>query len=75
MLPFFSIYNSGNFTEDGANKLLGTLKTGLAAKKAIFWVGIVIAILMLISIFALVVLFRKKKIYDKKKESLIEVES
>ena len=71
MLPLFTIINSANLTEQGANKLFGALKTGLGAKKAIFWVGIVISILMLVAIVALVILYRKKVTYEKKKESLI----
>lgn len=31
MLPVFTIFRSGNITEDKANELLGDLKTALAA--------------------------------------------
>ena len=67
MLPLFSILQSANFTESGANKLLGPLKMGLGAKKAIFWAGIAVAILMLIVLIALILLFRRRKIHDLKK--------
>lgn len=74
MLPLFNVYQSGNFTESGADKLLGSLRLGLGAKIVIFWVGIVLAVLLLVSVIVLFVMFRKRKIYDKKKQSLIVIE-
>lgn len=40
----FSIYRSGNLTEDTANKLFGPLTTALNAKTAFFYVGIVLSL-------------------------------
>lgn len=74
MLPIFNIYQSGNFTESGADKLLGSLRTGLGAKKVILWVGIVLSILLLASMIILYVMLRRKMVYDKKKQSLIVIE-
>lgn len=74
MLPLFNVYQSGNFTESGADKLLGSLRMGLGAKIIIFWVGIVLSILLLLSLLVLIWLFRKRKILDKKKQSLIVIE-
>ena len=66
MLPIFNIL--------GANKLLGTLRTGLGSKIVIFWVGIVLSILLLISMVLLYIMLRKRMSHDKKKQSLIVVE-
>lgn len=40
MLPVFTLYRSGNLTEEKANELLGDLKTALAAPKKLIMLSI-----------------------------------
>lgn len=49
MIPFFSVYRSGNFTEDQVNDILGDLKTGLTIKKVALYVGTVLGAILLIA--------------------------
>ena len=48
LLPTFSVYRSGNITEDAVSKYFGDLKTGLGAITAFRVVGIILAVLFLV---------------------------
>lgn len=60
MLPIFSIYRGGNFSETGAELLLKPLKIGLMLKNIIFIVGVVLASLCGVSTIGLGYLYKKK---------------
>lgn len=45
MLPIFSLWRSGNITEEVANNLFGPLLVGLAAQTWIRYIGVVFLIL------------------------------
>lgn len=45
MLPVFSIYRSGNLTEEKAHELFDPLTTALNVKTGIFYVGIVLTLI------------------------------
>lgn len=49
MIPFFSVYRSGNFTEDQVNDLLGDLKTGLTIKTVALFTGTILGGILLIA--------------------------
>lgn len=62
MLPIFSLWRSGNLTEDVANDLLGPLGMGLAAVK---WSKIIGIIIVGIACVIAAVIYYKKRLAKK----------
>lgn len=68
MMPVFSIYRSGNLTEDQANKLFSPLKTAFSVSSALFYLGIIVGIVgCVVGVHGFTKL---QELKNKKKESL-----
>jgi hypothetical protein len=61
MLPIFSLYRSANLTEEAAQRLLGDLKTALAAPRKIMLLSVTLLVAVLTCTCCCAVRDSKKK--------------
>jgi hypothetical protein len=59
LLPVFSINRGGNFSEAGANKVFGLLKTGLTLKNVCLWLGIAMTVVTAILLVFFIIRYRR----------------
>ena len=74
MLPIFTIWRSGNISNNAVEKYFGVLRTGLKIKKKVTFLMIAAAGLCLIFTLVLVVKLRRQKRFHQKSPSLITVD-